>query len=254
MNRTSTTWILILYIFVSGPVASAARPLTVEDAGTADRGLLEVETAVEVQRDGRTTNLSTPFALTYGLRENFEVGLGFGGQVEWRRERGEPRDRVEGPLDTVVSVKWMLREQAETLPALSLMPAVKIPTAPESKGLGTGDWEPGLLLIGTWELERICFDANVGYTFVEWFRGSLAEGELFLGLAARYAVTDRLWLVGEVFGTAPRANLNRSGGGCSIGVQYEASSLLIFDAAIGTGIAGDGPDLRATVGLTWLLR
>jgi hypothetical protein len=249
MNREfRATLLSILWI---SHAAMAARPLTVDDAGVAERGGVEVEAAVEYVQERRVWNVAWPLAITYGIVEDVEVAIDFGYQYEVRRERGEPRQSVDGLLDTVLSVKWNFREQAEGWPAMTVIPSVKVPTAAEGRELGDGNWDVGLLLIGTWDWETLALDANVGYTFPDRFRPPLREGELFLGMAIRREVRDDLWLVGEVFGTAAGVRVRRMVGAVAGGIQYQVGDTMTIDAAIGTGVGRARPRLLAGGGLTW---
>jgi hypothetical protein len=101
---------MALCLLLAHPV-HAARPLVVDDAATADRGSIEIETALELLRENGTRNVAAPFAITYGLADDLEVGLDIGYQWERRRARGEPTEHVHGLLDTIVSLKWQFREQ-----------------------------------------------------------------------------------------------------------------------------------------------
>jgi hypothetical protein len=93
-------------------------------------------------------------------------------------------------------------------------------------------------------------DVNVGYTLVERQDGGGHDGLLHYGAAVRRELHAGLWIVGEAFAvTAVEGGLTSVG--LNVGVQREVAPDLVLDAAVGTGLR-NGPDLTATVGLTWV--
>jgi hypothetical protein len=54
-------------MFVLSRESCAVRPLNVEDADTADRGVLPGRNGIEPDEERPCCNVSTPLALTYGI-------------------------------------------------------------------------------------------------------------------------------------------------------------------------------------------
>jgi hypothetical protein len=252
MQKKNWTWVLmglLSAVMLTGP--ALARPLVVTDAEPAERGEWELETPVEYMRDGRTRNISTPFVIAYGLADDVEVNLQFGYQWESRRERGEPRERVHGLVDTLLTAHWQFMHEDERPLSMAVVGEIKLPTAPQRRELGSGETDIGLLLIGTRTFGDTGLDVNIGVTFVDWFRGSMVENELFLGTAVRHQVNDPLTLVAEIFTTSPLGRFSDGIVAINTGFRYELSERVILDGGIGTGLRSRQADLVLTAGATW---
>jgi|SRR5882724_133075 len=139
----------------------------------------------------------------------------------------------------------------------SLVASLKIPTADEDRGLGTGKVDGGAVFVITkafTETRKLLF--NVGYTVV----GSVSEvqlqDQLFFGLAGETSIPslaeERLQFVAEVFGTTAEEKGGPGDIQGHLGVRYRVGEDLILDAAIGRSFTSPPPvEFFATVGFTW---
>ncbi len=87
--------------------------------------------------------------------------------------------------DSVVYVKYRIWGEGNYYPAFTLKPQVKIPTADEKKGLGSGKTDSGLTAVFSKSFVDVNLHFNIGYTLIG-EKG--ATDELNLGLAGEYEV------------------------------------------------------------------
>lgn len=128
---------------------------------------------------------------------------------------------------------------------------VKVPTASEPKGLGTGNYDAGLVLIGTKTWGKFSFDSNVGYGLSN-PAGRFGEGDFFAGQSIRYEVTKIFSLVSEVLLRVPvDVHPSRTTAEFHAGYQWEIAQDLVLDGLIGCGLNSASPDWLATLGVTW---
>jgi hypothetical protein len=140
---------------------------------------------------------------------------------------------------------------------LALVPSLKIPTADEDRGLGTGKGDGGALFIITKEFtetRKLHFD--VGYTITGKTPAVKLQDVLFTGLAGEATTPglaeERLQFVAEVFGTTKEEEDSRGAIQGRLGRRHLAAEDLVLDAAIGRCFTSRPQvEFFATVGLTW---
>jgi hypothetical protein len=245
--RLCSVFISILTVIALAVECRAGRPLVIDDAAPVDLHKVQVEAGIGMYKDSARWHVDVPLTLAYGLAPGLEVGVASGAQYEWRES---PAEDEAGVSDVYLGAKWRFLEDEPRALALALAPTLKLPTADESLGLGTGGTDFDLMLIATKGFGRTFLDLNVGYTTAEDSDDGTSSSRWHYGVALRREVTARLWAVGEVFAATPD-EAGPTTVGTSIGVQREVSSGLVLDAAIGAGLH-DGPDVTVTVGLTWV--
>lgn len=238
-----------LLLLFSSP-AFAARPLTTDDAGTVEKGKLQFETGFDVIRqDNHDREVSPSLTVSYGLLERMDVGIG-SAYLFVRPKEGENEN---GLGDTEVKLKYRLLDEKDWMPAFALTGKLKIPTASESKGLGSGKTDIGINTIVTKNLsKRWVFHLNLGYTFIG--EGE-ANNEFNYSAAAQFILSDKWALVGEIVGVN---NFNGRKGDDPIsgllGACYLISDSIVWDAGVEIGMNKAAPDFRLTTGLTLLFK
>lgn len=226
--------------------AFAGRPLNVGDAYPLDKGSFELEAGVEYVETGSDRDWQFPAALTYGLANNIEIGVGVGGVVDDRSDLLLDDDRESGFGDLVVGGKWQFLTREQALIDHALAFEVKFPTADKDRGLGSGETDYDLTWIGSLPLQDdLQVDVNVGYT---WIGGD--QDELHYGLAVVWAATDRIEPVAEVFAATP-VEEGKTEALANVGVRFLVVENFMWDIAVGTGLTDDAPDVVATTGFTW---
>jgi hypothetical protein len=226
--------------------AFAARPLTTDDAGTVEKGKFQVETGFDFARQDNHDKEFTPSAtLTYGLFERMDLGVG----AAWLFFNPAEGERQQGFADTVLKVKYRFLDDQSWMPAFAVSGTVKIPTASESKGLGSGKPDFSINGILTKNLsKRWAVYLNGGYTFIGEHG---VNNEWSYALAGQFALSDKWALVGEIAG-ANNFNGRKNDDPLSalLGIQHTFNENLVWDAGAGIGMNRAAPDFRLATGLT----
>ncbi len=243
------TFLIFLLIALAAGRSFAARPLETDDAGTVDPGSVEVELSADYQDDPGTQAWGLPVCIKTGIVPGLDVGLGSGWQ--WLDEAGLTES---GMTDLELGSKWNFLMETNALPSLSLTAAVKLPTADDDRGLGSGeaDWDVTGVLSKSLN-DRFAVHLNAGYTWVG-IADSEDGGDVLHGSTAmEFQLTDSFCAVSEVLAEKELEDDADTMVFGNVGVCWAVSENLVIDAAVGTGLSGeDSTDFRATVGLTWL--
>jgi hypothetical protein len=230
--------------------AFAAMPLTTDDAGTVEKGNFQLETGFDFTHyDNHDRELSPSMTLTYGLFERMDVGVGsaylFVHPAEGKKENGF--------ADTELKIKYRLLDEKGWIPSFAVTSMLKMPTARESKGLGSGKTDFSTNTIFTKNLsERWVLHLNLGYTFI----GEHGENNEFnYSLAGQFLLSDKWALVGEI-GRVNNFNGHKSDDPISglIGTYYLLNDHFALDAGVEIGMNKAAPDFRLTTGLTFLFK
>ena len=232
----------------------AGRPLVTDDAGPVELGRIEVEAGVELETSTQSYSLTAPFSFGFGVTNWLELAIK--PSMLYQDDQDASPRRAAGVGDLVLEAKARLPFRPFDLD-LALVPSLKIPTADEDRGLGTGKVDGGAVFVITkafTETRKLHF--NVGYTAVGTVSDVDLQDQLFIGLAGETSIPglaeERLQLVAEVFGTTAE----EAGGPGDIqghlGARYRVGEDLVLDAAIGRSFTARPPvEFFATVGLTW---
>jgi hypothetical protein len=232
----------------------AGRPLVTDDADPVERGRVEVEFGIELETSTQSYTLTAPFAFGFGLTDWLEVSIK--PSVLYVDDQDAAPRRVAGAGDLVLEAKARLPFTPFDLD-LALVPSLKIPTADEDRGLGTGKVDGGALFVITKEFtETRKLHFNVGYTVTGKTPEARLQDVLFIGLAGETTIPglaeERLQFVAEVFGTTKEEEEGRGDIQGRLGVRYLAVEDLVLDAAIGRSFTSRPQvEFFATVGLTW---
>jgi hypothetical protein len=229
---------------------SSDRPGIGTSAETVPRGALQLETGFDYSRErrgGEPTQRRSALATTlrFGLFDGVEL-----------RIDGEPVVGLRGAEDAtdvgdfVLGAKLRLLDGAEGLlrPTLSLLPAVKLPTAPEPVGTERADFI--LLGLASFDFGAVSVDFNAGVAALGQRdpEGYLLQALLVGTVAAD--VTDKLKVLGELFYNSPSERDGDDVVGVTAGVIYGLTRTVALDAAVITTLAGRGPDYRIQAGIT----
>lgn len=227
--------------------ARAWRPLTVDDADTVEPGFFEWDSGVAYERNGDLGHWDFPFGLTYGVARDLDAHFSFGGQIDEQSEPFAGTKQQSGIGDLELGAKWLFVESDPFGTRHSLAPGIKLPTASEKRGLGSGAMDYDLTWIASHEFgDRTDTHINLGYTWV-----GEADDAVHGGLAAYYQLIDPLQWVGEIFAEKEIGNGSEMVAAINTGVRFFVTDNFILDLAAGTKVCGDAPDFSMTAGLTW---
>jgi hypothetical protein len=215
-----------------------------------EKGQFQLETGFDGTRyDNHDREYSPSLTLSYGLSGRMDAGLG-SGYLFLDPQEGK---KENGFSDTEVKLKYRLIDEKDWRPAFAVTGTFKIPTASESKGLGSGQADFGINTIFTKNLsERWTFHLNLGYTFIG---EDHVENELNYSLGCQFILTEKWALVGEIVAVN---NLNGRKGDDPLsslfGTYYLIRDNIIWDAGVEIGMSKAAPDFRLTTGLTFLFK
>jgi hypothetical protein len=234
--------------------AHAGRPLVTDDADPVALGRIEVEAGVELETSTQSYSLTAPFSFGFGVTNWLELAIK--PSMLYQDDQDASPRRVAGVGDLVLEAKARLPFRPFDLD-LALVPNLKIPTADEDRGLGTGKVDGGAVFVMTkafTETRKLHF--NVGYTAVGTTSDVDLQDQLFFGLAGETSIPglaeERLQFVAEVFGTTAEEKGGPGDIQGHMGVRYLVGEDLILDAAIGRSFTSRPQvEFFATVGLTW---
>lgn len=228
-------------------VGQAGRPLVIDDADPAPRGGVEIEAGLYRAEGGGSKHWQLPGGIALGFG-SWEAAFGFGGWLEGNKEPGEDEYPC-GWEDFSLGVKWLVFGGTGGWPRLAVVPSVGFPA-----NLGRWDspaWDG--TLIASWTLgESVGLHANAGCGWSNGIEGEDDAVPLHYGLAIDVALGGGLAWVCEVFAERDTGGGEETAWEMNSGLRWEAARNLVFDIAVGAGLAGDAPDWTATCGFTWL--
>jgi hypothetical protein len=235
--------------------SDAGRPLVTEDAYPVERGDVEVEAGLELETTTQSYSLTAPFSFGFGVTDWLELAIK--PSVLYQEDQDASPRRAAGVGDLVLGAKALLPFRPLDLD-LALVPSLKIPTASESRGLGTGKVDGGAIFVVSKKFtDTQQLDFNVGYTAVGTVSDVNLQDQWFFGLAGATSIPglaeERFQVVAEVFGTTAEEEGGPGDIQGHLGVRYLVVESLILDAAIGRSFTANPPPVEffATVGLTW---
>ena len=221
--------------------AGPQRPSVSSDTGTTAEGTLELELGLALDPDDA---LSTPVGIKYGSGPRTEVFLGLSPFNRLELAAGDE----EGFGDLVVGTRHRMAEGEGGRPSFAVQAAVKLPTADDEDGLGSGELDASFALIAT-----RAFGAGSGTAYYSFdVLGDPAGGTdaaHVLALAGGRSIGGSWGAALELAGLfAPEdddsvylvtANLTRA-----------LHPWLVFDVGVSAGLESDDPDPALLVGLT----
>jgi len=222
--------------------AHPQRPSLGSNSGTTVAGYVEMEAGGVFSSDG----FSTPVRFRFGLGSIAEAYLGLTPII------GVDQDGTTetGFGDTLVGGKIRFFESPDGDAAIEGF--VKVPTADEDKGLGTGQVDAGFRFIASraWGTNR--FDFNLGGDFAGVPDATSNDARWTISLMWARRFEDRLGMYGELFiqflPAASNENISTQWG-----VTYTLNPSLVLDAGLNIGLSDDAPNLEFRLGITKVL-
>jgi hypothetical protein len=149
--------------------------------------------------------------------------------------------------DTLLGLKYRLVKESDSLPLVSLVPKVSLPTGNSGPGLGNGGSQIFIAVSAERHLGNFQTFANVGY----WINnGSVNRDYVFLGWEAQYQFSDR-WIIGaEIFHTGAKTVDQPATTGFNIGGYciFDKHNQLLFSAGRGLQNATETNRVSAYLG------
>ncbi len=170
------------------------------------------------------------------------------------------RTTNDGLGDIVLQGRYYIVNEREYVPSIAITAHVKFPTADDSKGLGTGDWDEGIGL----ELAKRFGERWVG--FLDGGYSVIGNPEKVVGRPAGVPLENQWWnydvglgfyvtkaLLASVFYEEWRTLVPSTVNPRDIlfSLSYKATQTVRFQAAFVKGISDDAPDYGVTAGVAF---
>ena len=245
LNLMPFSFIVLLMIIPS--VAYGARPLSTDDAGTVEKGHMEIESGFEyVKQTDKENNLS--LVLKYGVFNKLDLGI----EIPYKFINFKESANLDGIGDIVFSTKYHLVDETENLPAFALSYSIKTKTGDKDKSLGSGEIDHSLKAIFTKEIADSTTHVNFGYTFVGEPKGEDLDDIFSYSFALEYPFNDNFNIVGEIVGeTTFERNFDDNPCNGLLGFNYALNETVVFDFGILFEISKASPDYQIRTGLTF---
>jgi len=240
------------FLLTAGLPALAVFPLVVDDEDTVAAGHLQLNAGWQFTDFTRASHHALAVNPMLGLAPRGELGATFGGQ--WLAEKGDDGTtaHASGLTDLSLATKWRLWQTASERFRVAARLDLKLPTASEADGLGTGHADLGGVVIATGTWGRTSLDWNFGYAANAIAEGGATDDFWFVGQAVRHELTPRWTLLGEVYAFVPSA-----GGDTEThvffngGAQFKVRENLLISALLGSAAGCESPNLTSFLGFTW---
>ena len=225
------------------------RPGASTSAETLLRGLWQIETGLEYARESnageRTRTFSGALTVRYGLLDGVELRLDGQPFVVLRGD-----EHAAGLGDTAVGAKIRLLEGEDGTirPTLSVLPVLKLPTAPEP--IGTRRPDAALIGLASWDLGRVDLDVNAGVAAIGQRDSDSYQLQALAVVAVQMEVTPTARVFADVFFTSPGERDGRHQLGMTVGGLYLVTPDAALDAAVQTTLAGRGPEYVLQAGIS----
>jgi len=237
---------LIFGLILFPALAFAARPSSISDAGTLDKGSIEVEYGIEYVNEFDNEATMT-LAVTGGLLTCLDLGV----ELPYAFIDAKEASDSDGFSDISISTKFNFIKDNEIFPDSSLSFSYKTDSGNDDRSLGTGKPEYSIKSIFSQAWKLLALHLNLGYTFKEDFEAEENKDVFTYGLAAEYSFSDKINLVGEVSGdTVLEQKFHDNSCSVLLGLNYSLNDKVTLDFGIGTEIARVDPDFKVTSGVT----
>jgi hypothetical protein len=231
--------------------ADGNRPTFTFPATTTECGMFEADFGFTTQSMGGGVQQNyAPVSLRYGVTPRFDVRWGAVNHI-W--QTGNPS--LQGAGDTYLGARYNFLAQSHNVPALGVFYQVKIPTANQAKGLGSGYVDNLLTLLASKDFGHYHIDFNLDGTVAGAAHGTnpAIQGDL----ALTRTLTKTTSVIVESFGGSEPSTSDRIGIAL-VGATWAVRPWFVLDTAYNrafTGTSGTGaPHQQFLVGGTWTIR
>jgi hypothetical protein len=224
-----------------------SRPTVSNPAEFQRPGVLQLEFGFnsDFRAPSNTSEEDFPLALRFAVsrRVLFEVDLDspLSQKVSGRRQTSGG--------DTQVGIQFVLQHEKETRPGIALAYYIKLPSASETKGLGTGRVDHNFIGLMSKKVRGTTVDFNVIYLLAGRTTDSGRASSGQAALAASHDLTKRWGLQGEISGFSH--NDAQPGAMFALGaVTYQVNRRLVVDSGMRFGLTRDAPRYGLFMGMT----
>jgi hypothetical protein len=226
-----------------------SRPGVANPAEIQKAGVLQVEYGYDANFRSRElhTEQSAPLALRFAATSRLLLELDLD---TFKSETGEAtRVRETGIGDTQLGIQVVALKDTAAHPALAFAYYVKLPTASEAKGLGTGRYDHKLVFLLSKKVGQMDFDFNGAYLNFgrEDGAGRESGGQAAFSLSREFE--NNFGLEGELSGQSLDEAQPR-GVYALTALTYKVNRRLQLDGGVRFGLTSDAPHTAVFAGMT----
>ncbi len=223
-----------------GSPVTPQRPTFSSDTNTTPEGTVEVEAGMVADPDDI---FAFPAVAKFGMSPKTEAFLGWTPlQIVDQND-----DNETGTGDVLVGVRHRILE-LDKKTSVAVQGAVKLPTADENRGLGTGEIDASFAGIITKLHDQTAITGYYQFDFLGDPGGDTNVGH-GLAIAASRAIDDKVGLYGELAEIyVPELDFSSFFG--TFGLTYTRAQDFVIDAGILVGLSNDAPDAQILIGMT----
>jgi hypothetical protein len=190
-----------------------AQILETETARLPNRAAWEVAGNLEYQTSSEGTESAFPWALTYGLRDDWELLVE---PVLYTDISPSGAAAASGVGDTEITLTHLFHaENGARMPALAWAVEAKIPTG-QSPMIGTGEYDYTAYLIASKRIGRFDVHGNLSYTLIGAPAGTNLENYFGLAVGAVLRPRPGYEIFGEILGTTSSGGGDEASGAVAV--------------------------------------
>jgi hypothetical protein len=195
--KRAGSFVRLIFIAATFAVsANAGPPLLTDDPDTPGPNHWEINLAITTEKVGNEWGFETPLLdLNYGVGERIQLKY----EVPFILVDREDQGVRAGPANSKVGVKWRFLDQEKAWLDVSTYPQFEFNHGSTSvnRGLAEDGWAVLLPIELAHKFGALTIYSEVGYSL-----NQRRPNEWICGIAAEYEISERLSIMGELYGTA----------------------------------------------------
>ena len=227
-----------------------ARPTVSNPAQFQRPGVLQLEVGYDANfnaRDSFKNQQDVPLALRFAVNRRVLIEVDTDSPYSLRDPGGVTET---GAGDTQLGIQAVLLPENESRPGVAVAYYIKLPTADENKGLGTGRVDHSFIGLISKTVDKTTVDFNAIYLLA----GETSSKEHASSGQAAFAVTQNLTKKFGVQGEISGSSRNDRQPGMMFGlgvVTYQINRRTVIDGGLRFGLTQDAPRVGIVAGVTF---
>lgn len=226
-----------------------ARPTVSNPAEFQKPGVLQLEFGYDANfhaSDDYKYQQDAPLALRFAVNRRILLELDTDSPYSQKDLTGS---RITGAGDTQLGIQAVLQPENKSRPGIAAAYYIKLPTASNAKGLGTGRVDHSFIGLVSKKFGQTTVDFNAIYLLAGRTSGNGFASSGQAALAASRNLTKRFGVQGEISGSS--RNDEQAGAMFGLGViTYQTNRRLVFDAGLRAGLTPNAPRVGVVAGVT----
>ena len=243
LRLTISSFFILIFGIIQGQTTFLNRPSKTESATVLDKGVIQLESAYEIEITGNSDEREKEILFPGAL---LKYGLGWGIELSIANQYETYKDKlilVNGFTDIDIGAKIKLLKGNDKKSEIALISHLFLPTG--SDGISNQRFGNESLILVWHELsEQIGIEYNIGYSH---FEIDSEIGNFVYSFVSDYEINDNFGLFIETYGEL--IEFEELEASFDLGLAYQLTDDLEFELAAGTGI--NHKMFFALIGLSW---